>query len=221
MTKEYICRRISNPIRIDGLLEEREWAEIQSIRDFVSCIDADPNVEKTEAKISWDNERLYIAFKCYDSDIKSTFKNRDDPIYEEEVVEVFIDPNCDLKTYYEINVSPRNVVYDALIFNPEGTRSGMRVDVEWNCEGIETAVKIHDAQEGDVCGKQVWTVEIAIPFASLDEASSIPPSDGDVWRINLYRIERSPRYELISWSPTLRPNFHVPSAFGRIIFKEA
>ena len=75
MTKEYICRRISNPIRIDGLLEEREWAEIQSIRDFVSCIDADPNVEKTEAKISWDNERLYIAFKCYDSDIKSTFKN--------------------------------------------------------------------------------------------------------------------------------------------------
>jgi len=221
MVKEYICRQISSPIRIDGVLDEAEWSGILPIRDFVSCIDASPEVERTEAKICWDEEKLYVAFKCYDSDIQSTFKNRDDPIYEEEVVEIFIDPNCDLKGYYEINVSPWNVVYDAFVFNPNGTRSGMRVDVGWDCEGIETAVKIHAAQDEKGEKKQIWTVEIAIPFRSLAETPSVPPNDGDVWRLNLYRIERSPKYELISWSPTLKPSFHVPSAFGKIIFKES
>lgn len=220
MVKEYVCERISHPIRIDGILDEAEWSMVSAIKEFVSCIDGNPDVTKTEARICWDEERLYVAFKCYDSEIQSTFRNRDDPIYEEEVVEVFIDPNCNMKSYYEINVSPLNVVYDALIFNPKGTRSGMKVDVEWNCEGIETAVKIHLDQAEKERKNQFWTVEMAIPFKSLSEAPSIPPHDGDIWRVNLYRIERSPKPEFISWSPTLRPDFHVPSAFGRLIFKE-
>lgn len=180
MVKEYICKRVNHPIWIDGILEEAECSSILTIKDFVSCIDGNPDVTRTEAKICWDQDRLYVAFKCCDSEMQGTFKNRDDPIYEEEVVEVFIDPNCNMKSYYEINVNPLNVVYDALIFNPTGTRSGMKVDVGWNCERIETAVKVHVDQAEEKKKDQFWTVEIAIPFKSLSEGPSIPPSDGDI-----------------------------------------
>lgn len=218
--KEYRCVLVEGPIRIDGILEPEEWSGAPPIRDFVSCVDGEPGVERTEARVCWDQERLYVAFRCHDREIRSTFQNRDDPIYEEEVVEVFIDPDCDGRSYYEINVSPHNVVYDAYVINPTGTHSGISVDVGWNCKGLETATRIIRYRTEEEREGLIWTVEMAIPFKSLAEAPSAPPRDGDVWRLNLYRIERAPRYELISWSPTLRPSFHVPSAFGRILFKE-
>ena len=47
--------------------------------------------------------------------------NRDDPLYNEEVVEAFVAPE-DTHHYYEFNLSPRNVVFDSEIRH-DGTAS--------------------------------------------------------------------------------------------------
>ena len=219
MAKEYGCRRVNKPILIDGLLDEPAWAEVETISDFVSCTDSGPVTQKTEAKLCWDDKRLYIAFKCHDSDIWGTLLNRDDPVYEEEVVEVFLDTDCDMKNYYEIEVSPRNVVFDARIFNPTEIRRDMQADISWDCIGMKTATCVNGTLDDRTDKDEYWTVEISIPFACLFGVLSMSPRDGEVWRINLYRIERSPAFELISWSPTMKPDFHIPSAFGRMVFK--
>ena len=49
-------------------------------------------------------------------------------------------------------------------------------------------------------------------------APNLPPKDGDHGRLNLYRIERKPKDQLIAWSPTLKPSFHTPSRFGEVTF---
>ena len=65
-----------------------------------------------------------------------------------------------------------------------------------------------------------WTAELAIPMESL--TAHFDPAA--VWRVNFYRVEgvREPR-SYFAWQPTNtpQPNFHVPSAFGRMRFSSA
>ncbi|MDO8682016.1 MAG: carbohydrate-binding family 9-like protein [Armatimonadota bacterium] len=167
-----------------------------------------PNLTTT-VRLCYDNQFLYVAFECKDTEIQAAMTERDAPIYEEEVVEVFLDPDSDELTYYEFEVSPRNVIFDAVATNPTGVKGAL--DTSWDCAGLQTAVCM--ANGG-------WTVEIAIPFSSLTGAPHTPPAAGDRWRMNLYRIERAPREEFSCWSPTMAdpPNYHVPGMFGVLQF---
>src|SRR5213079_2139820 len=60
-----------------------------------------------------------------------------------------------------------------------------------------------------------WATELAIPMKAL--TAHFHPAA--VWRANFYRIEGSkePRFYM-AWQPTRTPtpNFHVPSAFGKL-----
>ena len=153
-----------------------------------------------------------------DADVWGHFENRDDPLYDEEVVELFLCPTGDLRHYFEIEISPNNVLFDAKVFNPEGDRRTMLVDREWNATGLRTAVRvsgrINDRSAPDIG----WIAEAALPFADL--GLSGPPAPGSVWRANFFRIERGAVTEFTAWSPTYREpaDFHVPACFGELVF---
>jgi hypothetical protein len=164
----------------------------------------------TAAKLLWNQEYLYVAFKCHDDFVYASYQGFNDRLYEEEVVEVFIDDNRDLKTYLEFEVNPLNaVLHYSLHHNLRGQfLKFARVD-----NRLITAVVQEPAD-------QIWNVEIAIPFAEFVTARNIPPQPGDTWLLNLYRIDR-PRNgeaEYSAWSPTKKINFHLPECFGELIF---
>src|SRR4029079_17813390 len=85
---------------------------------------------------------LYFSFACKDEDVWGNFENRDDPLYDEEVVEFFLCPTGDLRHYFEFEISPLNVVFDAKVFSPDGDRRTMLVDREWDALGLRTAVRV-------------------------------------------------------------------------------
>jgi hypothetical protein len=176
--------------------------------------------QPTAFRACWSEKRLYLAFHCVDRHIQGTCRQRDDPIYEEEVVEAFLSPTGDLRHYYEFEVSPQNVVFDAKVFSPDLNRATMRVDTAWDCPGLATAVKRNlrgSTGEAD----RWWSVEMSIPFAAFSEIAL--PQPGDSWRVNFYRIDRADPPEFTAWSPTLEvpANFHVPERFGSLIFVES
>src|SRR6185295_11963744 len=127
-----------------------------------------------------------------------TFTRRDDPIYEEEAVEVFLAPGAaDPVRYFEFEVSPKGTLFDAVISNPDSDRATMRADPAWDCPGLRW-------EAGSGAAAQDWWATLAIPWESL--APSIPEAPlSEVWRANFYRIER-PRdtgeAEFSGWSPT-------------------
>jgi hypothetical protein len=206
-------------MRVDGSLDEGAWSRAETV-PLVMTEDAGEPRLATEARLCWDERALYVAFSCKDSDIWGTLTERDQPLYEEEVVEVFLCPTGDLRHYFEFEVSPRNVLFDATIFSPEGDRRSMLVQTEWNAPGLESAVRVAGTLDRRDDVDLGWIAEIAIPFADLGLPG--PPLPGDRWRINLYRIERSAIEEFTAWSPTLRvpPDFHVPDRFGTLEFTE-
>jgi len=222
-TPVYVCKKVpSGSISIDGRLDDPGWQGIEPVGDFMLSDGTEPASRQTVARMCWDDTYLYICFACEDPDVWGTMLNRDDMIWEEEVVEAFLDPDSDLTEYYEFQNSPHNIQTDLLIRNPTGKRDDLLPNRKWDCEGWLTAVQVDGTLDDRDDIDRGWTSEWAIPFASIPSGLHSPPRDGDTWRGNLYRIDLTPTPEFSCWSPTLEvpPNYHVPSQFGTILFRE-
>ncbi|HEX2061305.1 MAG TPA: carbohydrate-binding family 9-like protein [Thermoanaerobaculia bacterium] len=163
----------------------------------------------------YDDECLSVLFSCADDHVEATHVAHDAPLYEEDVVEVFLAPD-ELTHYYELEVSPRGTLFDAAVDSPHGDRASMHVDRGWTCEGLAAAVRKVTESDG---GITIDTL-IRIPFAGLARRA---PRKGEIWRANFFRIDRHPRHgdEYSAWQPTMKtpPDFHVPRAFGALLFQ--
>jgi hypothetical protein len=162
-------------------------------------------MQGTQVRCAWDDAELRVLFECVDEHVWATQTKRDGPLWEEEVVEVFIDLVGDNQSYFEFEVNPLNTVLDLVL---RQNRSGWKKDFSWDCEGFRSAVQRTDAG---------WNAELAIPFGAITAEA---PAIGTEWRINFFRIDRPmdvPR-ELTAWSPTLLSTFHETRRFGRLRF---
>jgi hypothetical protein len=222
----YVCRRTREPILIDGRLDEPVWSRVLAVGDFRLADGSGEPQLPTELRLCWDESNLYLAFVCIDTDIWGTYRKRDDPVWEEEVVEAFLCSGGDVTRYFEFNFSPHNVVFDARIEIPEsGDRRLMKADVSWNCDGLQSAVQVAGTLDDRAEIDDRWTVEAALPFSHIGGAcpersrmGGRAPEDGERWRANFYRIDRAGDGEFSCWSPTLQHNFHVPARFGHLVF---
>jgi len=215
----YVCPKVMCPPKIDGKLDDPAWKLAPEVTLVLSTT-GKPATKHTTARMCWDKDCLYIAFNCADTDIFATMTKRDEPIFREEVVEAFICPDCDLYHYFEINVSPKNVIFDAYIVN-DNNRITSGTNGAWNCEGLRTAVVVDGTIDNRTDVDRGWPVEYAIPFAALKRNT---PKPGERWRAHLYRIDLYPEpNEFQAWAPTLtpRPAFHIPKRFGTIFFTES
>jgi hypothetical protein len=211
---EYKVQRAKKPPVIDGALDDEVWKEATGVV-LRGSFDGRPVALRTEARLVYDDTNLYVSFDAEDPDVWGTLLKRDDPIYNEEVVEVFLDANADGKTYNELQVSPHNVIFDAYF---PARRQGM--DTGWD-SGMKTAVKVRGTIDNPSDRDERWTAELQIPFARLAEVPNVPPKKGDRWRFNLYRLEHLGRssVEGQSFSPTFVGDFHALPRFGWLIFE--
>jgi hypothetical protein len=126
-------------------------------------------------------------------------------------VEVFISPTeAEPIDYYEFEVSPNGVLFDAQIHNPDGKNNAPMVgNLAWDCLGIDWCAGRQD-------GPGAWWAILAIPWQSLTTGPDLPK----VWRANFYRIERphDDVAEFSCWSPVMTPvaDFHCPAQFGTL-----
>jgi alpha-galactosidase len=161
---------------------------------------------ETQVQALWSEKTLFLRFKCR---YRGLFVFGDaDPggrrnhLWERDVAEAFLQPEPAREQYYrEFEVSPNGMWIDLDIF-PGGLsdlQSGM-------LRSVFLDEKAH-----------VWIAELAIPIRALTQRFDAKA----IWRVNFYRVEgtEEPRAYL-AWQPTNtpEPNFHVPRAFGRMLF---
>lgn len=213
---KYTAPRLTAPIVIDGALDDPGWKEVPSTGAFVRTGDGGKPRYRTEAKLAWDDEALYVAFEVEDEDVWAKYDTDDQPIYEEEVVEVFLDADGDGRTYNELQVSPRNVRFDAYF---PARRQGMQLG--WN-SGMTSAVKVDGTLNDPRDTDRGWTAEMRIPVANLSNVPRWPPQPGDTWRFNLYRLEWHSNRRInegAAFSPPLVGDFHHLPRFGVLEFR--
>jgi hypothetical protein len=204
---EAVVPRVERP-QARGGLDGAAWSSVPAVT-LRRAQDGSEPLQATAVRIAHDSHALLLRFDCDDRDIWATYSHRDAPLWEEEVVELFLAPGeRDPSDYVEIEVNPLGAIFDARVTNPHGRRDSMRVDATWNAVGLVAAVSRPSPG--------MWTAQLEIPWSDL--CSGAPPG---VWRANFFRIER-PRdggHEFSCWSPTLvdPPDFHKPSFFGRLV----
>lgn len=212
---EYHARRAPKPPQIDGSLADAVWNEATPVQ-LAGSFDGRKPTLTTTARLLYDDQSLYVAFDVEDPDVWGTLRERDDPIYTQEAVEVFLDANGDGKTYDEIEVSPNNTLFDAYF-----PARRMDMDLSWD-SGVRSAAKVNGTLNDPSDRDQGWTVEMQIPIQRLAEVPNVPPRSGDRWRFNLYRLEmhgREPtKGEGMAFSPLYVGDFHNLLRFGWLVF---
>lgn len=211
----YHVFRTTVPIQIDGRLDESAWAKVPLVGDLVTNVESTASFSRTQIKVLYDETFLYLSFRCEDENIWATLKHRDDHLWEEEAVEVFLQADPRQPDYIELEVNPLGTMLDIYL---RDVRKPLHFE-SWNSEKLRWAVQVIGTVDGEA-GDREWTCEIALPMEDIVTAPNLPPRTGDRWRLNLYRIEKKPlRYEL-AWSPTLKGDFHVPIRFGELVFSD-
>lgn len=217
--QSYTVHRAAQPLSLQSTAESA-WKGAQEVT-------WGPDDYTTTFRALWTQDALWLRFDVEDPSPWNTMTDRDDKIWEEEVVEIFIDPEGAGKRYTEYELNPANVICDLDI----AYNNGIKGNIEWNHEGIDSAVHKKPAS-GEFRGG--WTGILVLPwkgFQNFDPVkegrAAVPPKPGDTWRANLYRIERpggpsEPRKDGVfaAWSPTGRSSFHYPPAFRPFRFAE-
>lgn len=134
----YKCLQIQEPIKIDGNLNKQVWINCKKSPRFGDIVDGKPGLFNTQVALCWDLNYLYVAFWIEEPFLAANLTNRDDRVYLENDIEIFISgKDC----YYEFEINALGTIYEVLyipqnnykkpIFqnNPEFNLLDHRVDV--------------------------------------------------------------------------------------------
>lgn len=213
--QEYLIRKIKSPINISDSLSHPEWQTAEPAQ-LVDCVTGKDPQLKTDFRMLYTNEYLYLGYQVEDNHIIANFTERGDPLYEEDVVEIFLSPSGSSHYYYEFNFSPNSVIFDAIVLNDDGREGVGRGTLipwtDWNCQDIK--VHSNNSENGN------WSLTAAIPFNALHLAENRTPKSGETWRANICRIEYGEEEtEYSAWSPTGLVDFHTSERFGILRFE--
>jgi len=158
----------------------------------------------TSVRVGFRSGALLVRFDGRDAGVVATYARRDEPLWKEDVFEVFLSPLSEPRVYYEFEVNPKGALFDARVDSPEGRRATMAVEIGWNCPGLSARVRVRSDR---------WSAVFTIPLAPMD-----PSGTTELWRANFHRIDRGRSDEYSAWRPAFAdpPDFHVPAKFGEL-----
>ncbi len=237
--RHYVCYRAPSAPAIDGKLDEAAWQAATWTGDFVD-IEGDGRPRpplQTRAKMLWDDTFFYVAFDLEEPDLWGTLTQRDSIIYNDNDVEVFIDPDGDSHNYYELELNTLGTIFDLMMVQPY--RDGGPPIIAWDIAGLRSAVNCRGTVNRPGDRDDGWTVELAMPWSILREAvpGKRPPGPGEQWRVNFSRVEwqvevkdgrytkridpatgKPMREDNWVWSPQGAIEMHMPERWGYVRF---
>ena len=163
----------SESIALDGVLDEAAWQRAVPAADFIQqdpLLGGTPT-ERTEVRILFDGERLYMGVSCFDSEpdrlLGNTMK-RDAFLSADDRFMWTMDTFLDQQTGYFFEMNPSGLMADSLMGAGGNDRAW---DGIWDAQ-----VRVTEAG---------WTIELEIPFRTLNFDPDAP-----AWGINFQRTVR-------------------------------
>lgn len=195
----------SAEVEVDGKADEPLWNYCHVETGFSFPWDS-REAPATSFKAFLDTEHLYLFFSSYDTTLLDLQGEGEEWVARGDRVEVFFALDAALSKYFCLEISPSARVLDYEASYYRKFRS------EWDLAGLRVST---------LRSFQYYSVEAAIPLATLEELGVPKPNRGRWIRIGLFRadfVQKSTGVEQnwISWCrPAVKqPDFHVPSAFG-------
>ncbi len=175
-------KKISQPLKLDGELDEPEWIQAQPAKDFWLKFprdDAKAN-HKTEARVLYDDKFIYFGITAYDSlPLIGQSLKRDSRIRENDGVGIMLDPFGEKTSGFYFTVTAFNVQADDVL-----SGSSNELSFSWDNKWYSEVKRYPDH----------YTVEIAIPFKTLRY-----DKNRKNWGINFIRSDKKAN-EFHTWT---------------------
>src|SRR5687767_1219916 len=183
--------RLTDPLTLDGRLDERLYHENDAIGDFIQQepLEGQPATDRTEVWVAYDADALYVGARLWETDpakrVTSDMRRDASNLYNNDHFAILIDTFYDRRNGYAFFANSQGGISDLEITNENPTS-------DWNAVW-ETRAANFD---------QGWTIEFRIPFRSirLQENSRI-------WGINFRRLVR--------WKAEASFLTHISAAYAR------
>lgn len=168
--------RISEPIVIDGRLDEAIYETVPPFGDFIQQEphEGEPATERSDVWIFFDDTNVYVSARLWNSNpehlIANEMRRDEQGIFRNDSIGVVLDTFFDRRSGYYFNTNALGAVRDALLVN-ENQNANLDFNPVW-----------------DVAGRrfdQGWSTEMAIPFKSLRD----PSRREQVWGLLIQRID--------------------------------
>lgn len=183
--------RVSDPITVDGFLNEANW-KTEGCSSFTQSqpVEGAQPTQKTDFWVAYDDNAIYFAAYMHDTNPDSIVRilSRRDVFNTDDWAGVAIDTYNDGKTGFYFTVAASGTKADGTIYNDEG------LDEKW--DGIWEG-KSQIVSDG-------WTLEMRIPFSQMrfKDASEI------IMGINFVRdIGRNKEEDLLVYTPRNQSGF--------------
>ena len=181
--------RAAGPIRIDGALDEPDWAGAPTARGFIQSDprEGEPATEDTDVRVLYDANNLYFGVFAHDREpfnILTSELTKDFNRESGDDFEIILDTFHDERNGYMFATNAHGAKWDAQTIN-----EGREVNENW--DGLWD-VKTRITEEG-------WYAEIAIPFRTLRFSNA----GEQTWGVNFQRRIRR-RNEDSFWAPLPR-----------------
>lgn len=178
--KTTIAVHTNAPPNIDGVLDDAVWADANLLDDFheIQPHEYSEASEKTEVRILFDSEALYIGVRAFDAEpekITAKVLRQSFNLRSEDRIKLILSPFNDKRSGFAFFINPNGV-------RVEGIYKETDIDGNWN--GIWQAESTIDSDG--------WSMELAIPFKSLSFV------EGQDWGFNISRAVAR-RQEEMGW----------------------
>lgn len=186
--------RASAAPTIDGKLEDATWATAAQVSAFTIAGQGTMATHPAATLAAYDDTALYLGFRVPSrSAPKAEKRERDGAVWQDDAVEFLLDPGRTQKDFYHFIVNAAGSIYDA-----------KNADAKYTAELTAATGREADG----------WTVEVALPFASLGVAA---PKVGESWGGTFCLDAQTPTAEVSSWADT-GGRFETPEKFGLLTF---
>ncbi len=201
-TKRAAAVRTTEPVVVDGSLDEAAWALAEPVGDFYQQFPNEfgPASERTEVRFLYDNDMLYIGAMLYDSEPNRLIIDslrRDFSNFQSDSFLLVFDTFLDHRTGYGFNTNAAGAQRDV-----QATDNGRRNDANWDGVWFSRSKVLPNG----------WSTEIAVPFKTL----RFPSGAEQQWGLNMQRVIRR-KNEYVTWSPVPRQFSHYAVSYAGLL----
>ncbi|HNX04321.1 MAG TPA: DUF4838 domain-containing protein [Opitutales bacterium] len=197
-------------ITVDGVLDEADWKDAQTIGNFkhkYETLPLEPAKEPTEAKVTYDLDHLYIGVTVFEPEMANIIAGKPSEVNRDSGWDKLGDH---IELFYQFPDMYEKAFH--LAINSEGAIiDGIQKSASDRDITFETKAKYAIRK-----GADRWTLEIAIP---CDEIGS-KCMEGMNWRLNVARMRVVSTQERKGWATSAcNGHFHGASNFIHLKLK--
>jgi len=190
------ARELPGPITLDGTLDEPCYREQAQAAEFIELSTSRPATPRTEVYVLADGETIYLGIRCHEPRMSGLRLNEDEDseyIWNDDVVEVFLDPKHSHQSYYHFGVTANGT--RSLAWHDHVRQQGAADSAQPVAQLWEARTQLED---------EAWTVEMAIPLAEAQ-------IEGTPFGMSVCRT--APQHGMFScWTLLPKSSYHQPEA---------